>query len=161
MLSPRLEGEWGGRYRPFLGYWNHPEASRQALAGGRLHTGDLGVIEASGHLRVVGRKSQVIIRGGANVYPAEVERVLATAPGVHACAVAGLPDERLGERVGAAIEPTPGVTVDEAAVVAYCRKSLAAYKVPERFVVVNSLPRNQMGKVPTTAVVELFERQGR
>jgi long-chain acyl-CoA synthetase len=161
VLSPRLEGEWSGRYRPFLGYWNHPEASRQVLAGGRLHTGDLGVLEASGHLRVVGRKSQVIIRGGANVYPAEVERVLATAPGVHACAVAGLPDERLGERVGAAIEPSPGLTVDEAAVVAYCRQSLAAYKVPERFVIVDRLPRNQMGKVPTTAVVELFERQGR
>jgi acyl-CoA synthetase (AMP-forming)/AMP-acid ligase II len=114
------------------------------------------VVEAGGHLRVIGRKSQVIIRGGANVYPAEVERVLAEAPGVAACAVVGVPDERLGERVGAAIEPRPGSVIDRAALVQHCRAHLAAYKIPERIVVVEQLPRNQMGKVPRPEVVRLL-----
>ena len=103
-----------------------------ALAGGMLHTGDLGEVGPGGHLRVVGRKSQIIIRGGANVYPAEVERVLVEAPGVGACAVVGVPDERLGERVGAVIEPAAGPAVDISVVLDFCRQSLARYKVPER-----------------------------
>jgi long-chain acyl-CoA synthetase len=156
LLSARIAGPWTGRYRPLLGYWNQPQASAAALAGGVLHTGDLGVVEGDGSLRVVGRKSQVIIRGGANVYPAEVERVLAEAPGVGACAVVGVPDERLGERVGAVIEPRPGEAVNEAAVLSHCRAALAAYKVPERLLVVDRLPRNQMGKVPPAQVRELL-----
>jgi O-succinylbenzoic acid--CoA ligase len=147
-LAAPTSGPWAGRYRPLLGYWNRPEASAEVLAGGVLHTGDLGSVEPGGHLRVVGRKSQIIIRGGANVYPAEVERVLVEAPGVGACAVVGVPDERLGERVGALVEPAAGVTVDLAAVLDFCRLSLASYKVPERLLVVEQLPRNQMGKVP-------------
>ncbi len=87
------------------------------------------------------------MRGGANVYPAEVERVLAAAPGVAGCAVAGVPDERLGERVVAVVELAPGTAWDEPAVRAHCEAALARYKVPERFVVVPALPRNAMGKV--------------
>jgi acyl-CoA synthetase (AMP-forming)/AMP-acid ligase II len=111
-------------------------------------------------LRVVGRKSQIIIRGGANVYPAEVERVLVEAPGVGACAVVGVPDERLGERVGAAIEPAAGADVDLVKVLDHCRQSLAAYKVPERVVIVERLPRNQMGKVPTGEARQLLVDRG-
>jgi acyl-CoA synthetase (AMP-forming)/AMP-acid ligase II len=143
-------------YRPMLGYWNKPVESEAALENGLLHTGDLGSVCASGHLRVVGRKSQVIIRGGANVYPAEVERVLVEAPGVRACAVVGVPDDRLGERVGAAVETVPGAVVDRDAIVAYCREQLAAYKVPERFVFLERLPRNQMGKVPSGEIRRLL-----
>lgn len=151
VLSPVPEGPWAGRFRPMLGYWGH-----ESLDEPVLRTGDLGEIEPTGHLRVVGRKNQVIIRGGANVYPAEVERVLMEAPGVGACAVVGVPDVRLGERVGAAIEPRPGISIDQDALLEHCRAALAAYKVPERLVVVDRLPRNQMGKVPRAEVVKLL-----
>jgi acyl-CoA synthetase (AMP-forming)/AMP-acid ligase II len=156
VLGPTADGPWAGRYRPLLGYWNQPEASAKVLREGKLHTGDLGSLDPSGHLRVIGRMSQVIIRGGANVYPAEVERVLVAAPGVNACSVVGVPDPRLGERVGAAIELLPGEAFDRDAVLAHCRSQLAGYKVPERWVVVDSLPRNQMGKVPPAAVREML-----
>ena len=92
------------RYRLMLGYWERPEASAAALAGGELHTGDVGFLDEGGYLHLRDRKSLVIIRGGANVYPAEVERVLLDAPGVVASAVIGVPDERLGERVVAVVE---------------------------------------------------------
>ena len=159
-LGPRADGPFAGLYRPALSYWGKPEAAAGVLEARTLRTGDLGVLDDGGHLRVLGRKSTVIIRGGANVYPAEVERVLIDGPGVAACAVVGVPDERLGERVGAAIERRPGGDVDLDAVVAHCRANLAAYKVPERWVVVDRLPRNQMGKVPPPAVLELIHHAG-
>jgi len=133
-----------GRYHLMLGYWERPEATAEALAGGELHTGDIGVVDAEGYLHIRDRKSLVIIRGGANVYPAEVERVLMEVPGMDACAVLGIPDERLGERVVAMIE---GAGIDEATLRAHCEAHLAKYKVPERFVPVESFPRNAMGKI--------------
>ena len=135
------------RYCLMLGYWDRPEATAESLAGGELHTGDLGFLDAEGNLHLRDRKSLVIIRGGANVYPAEVERVLQEAPGVGACAVLGEPDERLGERVVALVEAAPGSSFEEAAVRAHCLANLARYKVPERFVVVEAFPRNAMGKI--------------
>jgi acyl-CoA synthetase (AMP-forming)/AMP-acid ligase II len=134
------------RYRTMLGYWRRPEATAAALAGGDLHTGDLGEVDADGYLHIRDRKSLLIVRGGANVYPAEVERVLLEAPGVGACAVLGVPDERLGERVVAVVEAA-APPLDEEAVRAHCLAHLARYKVPERFVAVEALPRNAMGKV--------------
>jgi long-chain acyl-CoA synthetase len=134
-----------GRYRTMLGYWDRPEASAEALAGDVLHTGDLGELGEDGYLRIRDRKSLLILRGGANVYPAEVERVLLEAPGVAACAVFGVPDERLGERVVAVVEAAG--PLDEEAVRQHCLAELARYKVPERFVAVPVLPRNAMGKV--------------
>jgi long-chain acyl-CoA synthetase len=133
------------RYRTMLGYWERPEATAEALAGGELHTGDLGDLGDDGYLRIRDRKSLLIVRGGANVYPAEVERVLLEAPGVAACAVLGVPDERLGERVVAVVEASGAI--DEEAVRAHCLAALARYKVPERFAVVDSMPRNAMGKI--------------
>ena len=135
------------RYRLMLGYWDRPEATAEAVHGDELHTGDLGFLDADGNLHVRDRKSLVIIRGGANVYPAEVERVLHEAPGVAACAVVGVPDERLGERVVALVEPMPDATLDDEALRAHCLANLAKYKVPERFVVVGAFPRNAMGKI--------------
>ena len=156
-LSPNPEGPFAGLYRPALGYWGRPQAAAGVIDGRVLRTGDLGVLEETGHVRVLGRRSTVIIRGGANVYPAEVERVLVDAPAVAACAVVGVPDERLGERVGAALERRPGRPLDIDAVKSHCLANLAAYKVPERWVVVDRLPRNQMGKVPAPAVLELLQ----
>ena len=141
------------RYRLMLGYWERPEESAKALAGGELHTGDVGFFDGDGFLHLRDRKSLVIIRGGANVYPAEVERVLLEAPGVVASAVIGVPDERLGERVVAIIEAS---TFDEDAVRAHCEANLARYKVPERFVRVDHLPRNAMGKIIRTELPALL-----
>lgn len=143
------------RYRLMLGYWERPEATASALAGGELHTGDLGFLDADGFLHLRDRKNLVIIRGGANVYPAEVERVLLTAPGVAACAVVGVADERLGERVVAVVEAGDGF--DEGTVRAHCLAELAKYKVPERFTVVDALPRNAMGKVVRAQLAELAQ----
>jgi acyl-CoA synthetase (AMP-forming)/AMP-acid ligase II len=135
------------RYRPMLRYWQRPDATASALAGGELHTGDVGFLDGDGYLHIRDRKSLVVIRGGANVYPAEVERVLLDAPGVAAAAVLGVPDERLGERVVAVVEPEAGGPFDAAAVRDHCLAHLARYKVPERFVPVDRLPRNAMGKI--------------
>lgn len=132
------------RYKPMLGYWGKDEATKDALRDGVLHTGDVGFIDPDGYLHVRDRKSLVIIRGGANVYPAEVERVLQEFDGVIASAVVGVPDERLGERVVALIE---GPSVDIAALTEHCLANLAKYKVPERFVLVDQFPRNAMNKI--------------
>jgi acyl-CoA synthetase (AMP-forming)/AMP-acid ligase II len=131
------------RYRLILGYWNREEATAETLRGDELHTGDVGFIDDDGYLHVRDRKSLLIIRGGANVYPAEVERVLQEFNGVVASAVIGVADERLGERVVALIEGD----ADEEKLRAHCLANLAKYKVPERFVFVDSFPRNAMNKI--------------
>jgi acyl-CoA synthetase (AMP-forming)/AMP-acid ligase II len=131
------------RYRLMLGYWNREDATADALRGGELHTGDVGYLDDDGYLHVRDRKSLVIIRGGANVYPAEVERVLQEYEGVTASAVVGVADERLGERVVALVQGD----VDEDTLREHCVANLAKYKVPERFVFVDEFPRNAMGKI--------------
>jgi long-chain acyl-CoA synthetase len=165
-LQVRIESDTGevcvsaapgdDRYRPMLGYWNRPDASAETLAGGELHTGDIGFLDDEGYLHLRDRKSLVIIRGGANVYPAEVERVLLDAPGVAAGAVFGVADERLGERVVAVVETEGAAPLDEEAVRAHCLANLARYKVPERVVAVATLPRNAMGKVVRTELPDLL-----
>ncbi len=133
-----------------LGYWNRPEATAEALRGGLLHTGDLGCVDADGEVFVKDRRHDLIIRGGSNVYPAEVERVLHEDPRVAACAVVGKPDERLGERVVAFVEPAGGATVTSDDLAERCRAELAAYKVPEEWHFVDSMPRNAMNKILKT-----------
>jgi len=150
------EGPWAGVYRPPLGYWQRPDASAELLAGGLVHTGDIGVIDSDGYLSVRDRKNQLILRGGANVYPAEVERVLLAMPEVEAAAVVGLPDERLGQRVGAAVQLAAGASVTTDELAAVCARELARYKVPERWVMVGSFTRNSMGKIDRRALGELF-----
>ena len=151
----RSDGPWGGLYTPMLCYLGQPEATASTVRDGALMTGDIGTLDESGHLHVLDRRKSVIIRGGANVYPAEVERVLSQVPGVVGCAVVGIPDERLGEKVGAAVETDPDVEVPSEALIEHCRANLARYKVPEiwRFAV---LPRNTMGKVIQPDVRRLF-----
>ena len=156
-VGPVTEGPWAGRYRLMLSYWQRPEATEEALRGGELHTGDIGFLDDDGNLHIRDRKSLVIIRGGANVYPAEVERVLQAAPGVAACAVAGVADERLGERVVAAVELAAGAPADPEALRAHCLEHLARYKVPERFVFVDAFPRNSMGKISRRDLPDLLD----
>jgi acyl-CoA synthetase (AMP-forming)/AMP-acid ligase II len=144
-VVPARRGPFAGCYTPMLGYWNQPDATRAALRNGMLHTGDLGYLDRDGHLFVRDRRHDVIIRGGANVYPAEVERVLHADPRVAACAVVGYPDGRLGQRVGAFVQLREPATADELA--AACRQQLARYKVPDRFEFVDDFPRTAMGKI--------------
>ena len=144
------------RYRTMLGYWERPDATATALAGGELHTGDVGFLDEDGRLHVRDRKSLVILRGGANVYPAEVERVLSEHPAVAAGAVLGVPDQRLGERVAAVVEPATGTAVDVDEVRAHLLANLARYKVPEQITVVDALPRNAMGKITRTDLPALL-----
>jgi acyl-CoA synthetase (AMP-forming)/AMP-acid ligase II len=155
-VGPRRDGPWAGAYRPMLGYLHHDEATAAALRGGVLHTGDLGSLDGEGFLTIRARQNAVIIRGGANVYPAEVERVILSVPGVRACSVFGVPDERLGQRVAALVEPDDGASVSLDEVVARCAAELARYKVPERLGVVEQLPRNAMGKVERGKLVDLL-----
>jgi len=130
------------------GYWNKPEATAETFVDGWLHTGDLARIDADGLLYIVDRKKDMINRGGENVYSIEVENALASAPGVGEAAAVGVPDEMMGEKVGAAIVPAAGVTLDVAAVIAHCRERLADFKVPQYVAVLGEpLPRNPGGKV--------------
>ncbi len=152
-VTPASEGPFAGLYTPMLGYWQNPGATREVLRGGRYYTGDLGRLDETGALFVLGRKLEVIVRGGATIYPAEVERVLHEDPAVAAAAVVGKPDARLGERVLAFVEATPGMAVDVEALRLRCAAALARYKVPESLVVVERLPRNAMGKIVKRALL--------
>jgi fatty-acyl-CoA synthase len=128
------------------GYWNDPGATAAALAGGWLHTGDIGRLDEDGLVEIVDRKNDLIISGGLNVYPAELERVLAELPGVVEVAVVGVPDERWDE-VPAAVIRADG-TLDGETVTAHCRAQLADYKTPRHVVFVDEpLPRSMSGKV--------------
>ena len=151
------EGPFAGVYTPMLGYWGRPEATAEALRDGRYHTGDLGTLDAEGNLYVRGRRNELILRGGANVYPAEVERVLGAQAGVAAVAVLGIPDARLGERVVAVVQPEPGASVDADALLADARRQLARYKLPERIRFVDEMPRNAMNKIVKPRLRPLFE----
>jgi long-chain acyl-CoA synthetase len=145
------------RYRTMLGYWQRPDATAATLRDGELRTGDIGFLDDSGRLHVRDRKSLVILRGGANVYPAEVERVLLEHPAVESGAVLGVPDERLGERVAAVVQAAAGVgDLDVDDVRAHLLANLAKYKVPEQITVVDTLPRNAMGKIVRTELPALL-----
>jgi fatty-acyl-CoA synthase len=129
------------------GYWENPEATAETIRDGWLHTGDLGHLDEDGFLFVAGRSKELIITGGMNVYPADVEAVVRSHPSVHDVAVVGLPDERWGERICAVVEAAPGAVVDEAEIIEYCRSRLASFKKPTVVRVVDELPRTLSGKV--------------
>jgi long-chain acyl-CoA synthetase len=127
------------------GYYNMPDASREALRNGWLHTGDMGRMDEDGYLYIVERKKDLIIRGGLNIYPRDVEEVLNGHPDVIESAVVGVPSERMGEEVKAFVVTSRAV--DAEALKAYCRERLANYKTPSEIEFVNSLPRNAIGKI--------------
>ncbi|MDQ6874090.1 MAG: AMP-binding protein [Actinomycetota bacterium] len=129
------------------GYWNNPEATEGALAGGWFHTGDGGEIDADGYLSIRDRKKDVIISGGENVSSIEVEDVIYQHPAVSEVAVIGVPDERWGETVKALVVPAADATLDEAAIIAHCKERLAGFKAPTSVEFVESIPRTATGKV--------------
>jgi len=136
----------GGR-SVFQGYLGLPEATEQALRGGWMHTGDLGKVDEQGFFHIVGRRKELVIVGGFNVYPLEVEAALRALPGVAEAAVVGLPDPDLGEVVAAAVVPLPGVHLEPQPLLAALRLQLSAYKLPRQLHIMQELPLNAMGKV--------------
>ena len=129
------------------GYHADPAATAEAFAGGWFHSGDLAKLDEEGYLWLVDRKKDLIVSGGENVYPAEVERVLLEHASIADAAVVGVPHPRWGEAPLAFVVPVTGRAIDEADVIAHCRDRLASFKKPSGVVVVDELPRNAAGKV--------------
>jgi acyl-CoA synthetase (AMP-forming)/AMP-acid ligase II len=144
-----------------LGYLDDPEATAAAIdTGGWLHTGDVGKLDAAGNLTITDRLKDMYISGGFNVYPAEIEQVLARLDGVAESAVIGVPDERLGEVGKAYVVLKPGTALDEAAVIAYAREHLANFKAPRSVEFLDVLPRNPGGKVIKPVLRSKGTREG-
>jgi long-chain acyl-CoA synthetase len=129
------------------GYLHDPEATASAFTGDWLHTGDLGYFDEEGFLFIVSRKKELIIRGGYNVYPSEIENVLQAHPAIAEAAVVGIPDERLGEEVMAVVITRSALRLPETELSTYCRERLADYKCPRIFQFRSQLPKNTLGKV--------------
>src|SRR5579859_138452 len=129
------------------GYWNRPEATAEALRSGWWHTGDLARRDADGYYYIVGRKKDMLISGGENIYPAEIEGLLATHPKIAEAAIIGVPDPKWGEVGRAVVVVRPGETLTAEDVLAFCNGKLARYKIPKSVAFAPLLPRNAMGKV--------------
>ncbi len=141
--------------RAMSGYYGMQDATRAAMRDGWLLTTDLGWLDDGGYLFLTGRKSDLIIRGGENVAPEEVESVIETHPDVLEAGVVGVPDEEWGELLLAVVVPRPGTEITEAEIVAHCRERLAAFKKPDRVVFASSLPRTETGKLIRREIREL------
>jgi malonyl-CoA/methylmalonyl-CoA synthetase len=139
----------------FREYWNNPDATRAAFRDGWFDTGDLGSRDAAGFLTLVGRKHDLIITSGYNVYPQVVERVLTECPGVKECAVCGVPDAQRGERVAAVIVRSDP-SLDEARLRDWLNDRLVHYQQPKTIAFVESLPRNSLGKIARKELQSLF-----
>ncbi|QEC48123.1 long-chain fatty acid--CoA ligase [Baekduia soli] len=140
------------------GYWDDPEATDRLIVDDWLHTGDMGHVDEDGHLYISGRKGDMIISGGMNVFPHEIEDVLCEHPSVADAAVIGLPHEKWGETVCAVVEAAPGATVDEQDLIAFCTQRLASYKKPTSVQVVEEIPRTSAGKAKKFILRERFAR---
>lgn len=134
------------------GYLNRPEATAETIVDGWLHTGDVGYLDEDGYLVLVDRIKDMIIRGGENIYPKEIESILYTHEGVLEAAVVGRAHDVLGEVPVAFVVPRPEAELDEAELDELCRKSLSRYKVPEETVITESLPKNPVGKIDKPAL---------
>ena len=167
-MELRITGKDGAPLRPgetgmievrgpnvFSGYWRMPEkTAAEFRPDGFFVTGDLGTVDADGYVHIVGRDKDLIITGGFNVYPKEVESLIDTMPGVEESAVVGLPHGDFGEGVTAFIVAKPGAAVSEDGIMAALGGQLAKFKLPKRVILVDKLPRNTMGKVQKSLMRE-------
>jgi long-chain acyl-CoA synthetase len=129
------------------GYWKLPEQTQEAIRNGWVHTGDLAKQDEDGYFYIVGRKKDLIIVGGYNVYPREIEEVLYAHPAVYEAAVIGMADEAKGEVPRAYISLKPGQTATEKEIVEFCKQNLAPYKVPRQVEIRSELPKSSTGKI--------------
>ena len=142
----------------FQGYWRMPEKTREDFtADGFFNTGDKASISADGYVSIVGRAKDMIICGGLNVYPKEIEQILDELEGVEETAVIGVPHADFGEVVVAVIVPTADAALDQSGVIEFSRSLMANYKVPKRVFLVGELPRNAMGKVQKNLLRERYK----
>jgi long-chain acyl-CoA synthetase len=147
-VSPGEVGEIVGRGPNVMnGYYKDPQATAEVLKGGWLHTGDLARQDEDGYLYLVGRKKDMIVSGGINIYPQEIEEALCAHPKILEAAVIGVADPVWGEAVKAIVVLKPGEELGERDIIDFCRERLAGYKKPRSAVIVGSLPKNPMGKV--------------
>ena len=147
-LPPGQAGEVVARGDVVMpGYWQNPEATAEALRGGWLHTGDVGYFDERGFLFLLDRAKDMVISGGNNVYPREVEEVIILHPGVANCVVFGIPDEYWGEAVHAVVVPAPGVTLTAKEIIDFCGEYMAGYKKPKAVDFVDELPVSGYGKI--------------
>jgi fatty-acyl-CoA synthase len=148
-------------YSVMPGYWNNPAATAACLdAAGWMKTGDLATMDAEGYVSIVGRLKDMIIRGGENIYPAEIEAVLHTHPDVSEAHIVGIPSEKYGEEVMAWLRLRPGATVEVAELLAYCQPRLSAYKIPKHWRFVEQFPMTVTGKVQKFQLREMGARAG-
>ena len=129
------------------GYWRDPEATAETLRNGWLHTGDVGYMDEKGYLFLMDRSKDLIISGGENIYPREIEEVLVEHPAVREVAVVGAPDPKWGEAVTAVVAAVPGREVSEEELIDFCRERIASYKKPKKVEFVDELPKNNYGKI--------------
>uniref|UniRef100_A0A1D1ZJZ9 4-coumarate--CoA ligase n=1 Tax=Anthurium amnicola TaxID=1678845 RepID=A0A1D1ZJZ9_9ARAE len=141
------------------GYKNNPEANKAAFQFGWFHTGDVGFMDADGYLHLVGRIKELINRGGEKISPIEVDAVLLSHPDVAQAVAFGVPDDKYGEEINCAVIPKEGAEVDEAAVLGFCKRNLAAFKVPKKAFITDSLPKTATGKIQRRVVAEHFLAQ--
>jgi long-chain acyl-CoA synthetase len=154
VTEPGVVGEIYGWQKHARRYWNDPEATAASFAGGWTRTGDLGYVDEDGDLILTGRSKELIIRGGYNITPLEIETVLHLHPGVQQAAVVGVPHEVLGEDVAAAVTLRPGATASVEEILAFCREHLADNKVPRTMLVLDDMPLNPNGKILKRELVE-------
>jgi acyl-CoA synthetase (AMP-forming)/AMP-acid ligase II len=161
-VPPDTDGELWTRSPAVCGqYWNKPEATVETFVDGWCRTGDLARITGDGYIYIIGRVKDMIISGGENIYPAEIENVLADHPAILESAVVGVPDPRWDETPCAAIVLNAGAVLTADEVIAYCRARLAGYKRPRHVVFVESLPRNASGKVLKRELRDEYAHLGR
>jgi fatty-acyl-CoA synthase len=147
-------------YSVMRGYWNDPDRTAESLDGnGWMHTGDLGVLDEAGYCNIVGRIKDMVIRGGENIFPREIEEFLHRHPSIRDVQVIGVPDAKLGEALCACIIVKPGERLDAETVRDFCRGQIAHYKIPHYIKFVESFPTTATGKVQKFAMREAMTRE--
>lgn len=141
-----------------VGYYNRPDANEASLRNGWLHTGDVGTVDEDGFIYVVDRKKDLIISGGENIAPREVEDVVYRHPAIAECSVIGVPDAKWGEKVLAVVVAKPGMSVSQEELIDFCRRDLAGYKLPRSVVHLKALPKDPLGKIQKKVLREQFAK---
>ncbi|WP_300463452.1 AMP-binding enzyme [uncultured Nocardioides sp.] len=161
VLGRNKSGELCTRgYCVMLGYWNDATATAAAIDAGRwMHTGDLASMDDDGYVSIVGRIKDMIIRGGENVYPREIEEFLYTPPDVADAQVIGVPSARYGEEVMAWVKPKPNASVDATGLTRFCRGTIATYKIPRYWKIVDAFPMTVTGKVQKYLMREISTKE--
>jgi long-chain acyl-CoA synthetase len=142
------------------GYFNKPEATREAIVNGWFHSGDLGRVDEDGFYFIVDRKKEIIIRGGMNIYPSEIEQALYKHPKIAECAVIGIPDDIRGEEVRYVIAPRAGETITPEEIQSYVEEHLAKYKWPKDIEIMAELPKTATGKILKREIKRMILERG-